>query len=109
MNYTYGQYAHQYSVNKYKITPSNTAYSLDTPDKLVELLEQIREDKTRITIYYGMGGKEWGDKDNCTLGRSNGQFKVPLAIKTKRSSGGTEILTGCIARITSKGNTIYQA
>jgi len=109
MQYTYGGYKHEYGENKYKITPSGTAYYIDTPDSLVELLEHNREVKNRLTIYYGKDGKEWGDKISCTIGRSTGKFKVPLAIKTVRSMGGEAILTDCIARIVSNGREIYKA
>lgn len=109
MNYTYDEYTHEYGTNKYKITESGTAYDIDTPDRLVMLLERLLENKTRIVIYYGKDGKKWGDKVACHLGRSNGKFKVPLAIKQRRSTGGEAILTDCIALITLGGHDYYRA
>lgn len=108
LKYTYAEHKHAHGVNKYKITELGTAYHVDTPDKLVMLMETWRQYNNRITFHYGADGKEWGDKESCTIGRSTGTIKVPLAIKTVRSHGGGAILTHCVARVTAGKLTLYQ-
>lgn len=103
MNYTYGGYDHANGRNEYKITESGTAYSLDTPDDLVLILERLRETQQRIILDYGdvKTGKSWGEEYDIAgrIGRSNGQFKIPILLYSSRSWGGGAILTDCILGI----------
>lgn len=89
----------------YKIV-QETAYHEETPDRVVLLLEQSRQNRTRIKINYGdlKTGKVWDDKPfSCTVGRSTGRIKIPLAIKTARSTGGEGLLDHCIVKIERTG------
>jgi hypothetical protein len=87
----------------YEIGEDGTAYKKETPQKVREILEESRTQKKRIRIFYGdtKTGEEWGDVENCIVGRSyGGKISIPLAIKTRRSTGGGSILDDCIVRIT---------
>lgn len=79
-----------------------------TPDRVILLLIQAQQNNTRLKLTYGdiLTGKEWGDVESGTIGRSTGSIKIPLLIKTKRSLGGGGILTHCIVKIeyTNKKN-----
>jgi hypothetical protein len=88
-------------VINYKIV-SETYYHEETPDRVVLLLEQSRQNKTRLKITYGdlKTGRVWDDKPFfCHVGRSTGRIKIPLAIKTARSTGGERLLDDCIVKI----------
>jgi hypothetical protein len=76
-----------------------THYQKETPDAVVYILERARKEGTRLLIHYGKDGRAWGDQVLCTVGRSTGTCKIPLAIKTLRSLGGVGILDHCIVKI----------
>ena len=88
---------------EYKITPDGTAYHIDTPDNLVEILERIRQQQTRVVVDYGdtATGKSWGEIHDTTgrIGRSTGRIKIPLLIYSSRSWGGGALLDNCIVGI----------
>lgn len=98
-------------MNKNKIAykeVNGTSYHKETPDAVIIILEWSRETKTRITIDYGdiKTGKTWGEVYDIEghVGRSTGEIKIPLLIKTSRSTGGGGILDHCIIGIyTAKG------
>lgn len=98
---------------KYQLV-NDTAYKLSTPDKVVTILEESRQNKTRLIFDYGdkTTGKSWGETfDICGhVGRSTGTCKIPLLIKTARSYGGGAISDDCIVKITTaKGKRVlYQ-
>lgn len=116
MNYiAYPSYKHAYGVNEYKVTESGTAYHMGTSDKIVEILEDIRNSGQRVRFHWGdtETGEDWGDIYDVsgTIGRSTGDIKVPLLIETTRSTVGSAILTHCIVKITTTKNpkhVIYQ-
>lgn len=93
---------------------NGTTYHSDTPIKMVELLERLRNDQTRVRFHWGdtTNGEDWGDMYGVEgrIGRSTGTVKVPLLIHNKRSSGGRAILDHCIVKITTTNGrrTIYQ-
>jgi hypothetical protein len=69
----------------------------------VDILENSRKTRKRICIRYGDAktGRDWGDPPMCGhVGRSTGRIKIPLLIKTRRSTGGEGILDDAIVRIT---------
>lgn len=89
---------------------NGTTYSDEASTPVINALEQARESKQRVCILYGdtKTGRAWGNKEDrfrgmdCgTIGRSMGPVKIPLLIKSKRSSGGEGLLTGSIVAITS--------
>lgn len=90
----------------YKVC-NGTFYYLDTPDRLIEILEDIREKKTRIRIEYGdvNTGKSWGETHDIsgTIGRTMGSLKCPILLYNSRSISGGIIFTDRILEIrTSK-------
>jgi hypothetical protein len=94
----------------YKVI-DGTYYHQDTPDMLIDVLENIRKEKIRIKINYGdrATGKSWGETHDIsgTIGRSMGPVKCPILLHNSRSTGGGIILTQCILEIkTSKGNKL---
>lgn len=100
-------------MTEYRIE-GDTAYHIDTPIPVIEILEKARQNRTRIRIWYGKDGQCWNDEFDTigTVGRSTGQYKIPLLIKNSRSIGGAAILDDCIIRVDvnyGRGNivTVY--
>ncbi len=100
-------------MEKYKII-NGTAYHTETSDKVIQALETARQNKQRIKIYFGdaITGKDWNEVHDTTgtIGRSTGEIKIPLLIKTARSAGGAAILDHCIVKIKDikTGRIIYE-
>lgn len=94
---------------------NDTAYDVRTPAKVIDVLENARLLKRRVKIYLGDAetGRDWLEEFDTTgtIGRSTGNYKVPLLIKTVRSHGGSSILTHCILKIkdVASGRVLYQA
>jgi hypothetical protein len=90
----------------YKLAKSETAYDIDTPDEIIDILEwaRISDREQRLKFNFGdvKTGKSWNEEHDTTgyIGRSNGSIKIPLLIPRKDSSGGGGLLTGCILKIT---------
>jgi hypothetical protein len=99
---------------KYQLV-NDTAYSMDTPEKVIEILEWSRDSETRLILDYGdtKTGKSWHETNDIIghVGRSTGSIKIPLLIQTARSMGGGGILDGCILRIrdAKTKNVLYKA
>lgn len=97
----------------YKIV-NGTFYKKDTPDEVIDILEDSRINKTRLIFDFGdiKTGQSWGEVDDIAghVGRSTGNIKIPLLIKTSRSFGGGALLDNCIVKISlSKGKKVlYQ-
>lgn len=89
-------------MQKYKVF-NGTSYHEETPQKLVEVLEMLRTNRTRITLDYGdtKTGKSWGEVYDISgiIGRSTGTNKIPLLINNARSLGGGALLYNCILSI----------
>jgi hypothetical protein len=104
------------NVIKYKISPMGTAYHKDTPDRLVNILENLRLSDTRIRIYFGDRdtGRDWEEQYDVfgTIGRSTGRIKIPLLISSSRSLGGGALLDDAIVKIEyankNQGGVIWQ-
>lgn len=97
----------------YKVTESNTYYSENTPNEVINILERSRYRGDRIKLFYGdiKTGENWNEELDTTgtIGKSNGSIKIPLLISTKRSLGGGAILTDCIIGIKQGKNVLYKA
>lgn len=100
----------------YRVEDSGTAYEIkrvlrdgtvkefpQVTDSLIQVLEQCRQYKNRIRLWYGdiKTGRSWNEEYNIigTIGRSSGSIKIPLLINNRRSHGGMAILTSCLIRI----------
>jgi hypothetical protein len=96
----------------YKVL-NGTYYRENTPDAVVEALEVARKYGDRVSFRYGdtATGRDWLDLYDVsgTVSRSCGSVKIPLLIKTARSTGGGSILTDCIVKLVVNGRIAYQA
>ena len=88
--------------------------SFDRPVRynLFILLNRLYLSRERVEIVYGdpSNGKRWSDPSlRGRIGRSTGNVKIPLLIKTARSIGGEGLLCGNILFITDakSRNMIY--
>ena len=88
---------------KYKVTPSGTAYHRDTPDSLVQILENLRNSRARVRIYLGdrNTGRDWEESSDVfgAVGRSTGRIKIPILVNNARSFGGGALLDNCIVKL----------
>ena len=95
----------------YKVV-NETSYHSDTDDKVIQILEDSRINRKRIRIFYGdvETGRDWMEVYDTIgiIGRSCGDVKIPLLIKTKHSAGGGAILDNCIVKITVDKQVVYQ-
>lgn len=95
---------------EYKVV-NGTSYHIDTPDDLVQVLEQVRHSGQRVLLMYG--NVQTGEiahelmAERGTIGRSTGDVKIPLLVKTRRSLGGGAISDSSILRVlASPGNRV---
>lgn len=101
----------------YKIV-NGTSYDARTPVEVVAILEQARQNRTRLHISLGETddergrlGQDWLDEHgHGYIGRSTGSIKIPLLIHNMRSHGGPGLLDHCIVRIRNSqgGRTLWQ-
>lgn len=94
----------------YKVI-NGTSYNQDTPQKLIDVLENCRLNKTRIVIDYGdtATGISWNEVNDVVgyVGRTTGNDKIPLLVYNSRSFGGTWITQSKILHIReSKGKKL---
>jgi hypothetical protein len=92
-------------------TTNGTTYHEETPDEVIRVLENARQNRTRLHISLGdqQTGRDWLEEfeTHGYVGRSMGPIKVPLIVANRRSLGGASILDHCIVRIrTSAGGRV---
>jgi len=104
----------EHRLAKNSIAQKLTIYDPNTPKELIVVLENARVKKTRIRLFYGdlTTGRDWNEENNVDgyLGRTTGPIHCPILLKSKTSSGGGIILSGCIVKVVaaaSKG-TMWQ-
>lgn len=96
----------------YKIV-NDTAYHNETPDKVVEIIEEARLSVRTIRLRFCFGdpetGRDWEEIYDTTgyIGRSTGSIKIPLLIKKITSTGGGGLLDHCIVKIERKVDKKY--
>lgn len=82
--------------------------------KLVSIILQYRNSKERLRLFYGdiHTGRSWNEEYNVTgsIGRTCGNFKVPVLLNNSRSYGGEAISIGSLIRIDeiSTHQTLWQ-
>ena len=96
---------------RYKVY-NGTWYCFDTPDRVIQILDNAMKNHERIRVFYGDAdtGCDWMEIYD-TIGyvsRSCGSVKIPLLIKNSRSIGSTGILDGSIVKITIDKVVVYQ-
>jgi hypothetical protein len=95
------------NVISYRIV-NGTAYHEETTEAVVEWLERARTKGGRVRLTLGdtLSGNAWNDKPEFgRVGRSTGEIKVPLLLKTNRSIGGGSILDHCIIKLEYKATS----
>lgn len=101
------------AMKEYK-TINGTSYDVRTPEKVVAILENARQNRTRLHVSLGdtESGRDWLEENmvHGFIGRSTGSIKIPLLIHNRRSLGGPGLLDHCIVRIrtSSGGRVLYQ-
>jgi hypothetical protein len=89
-------------MKEYK-TENGTSYDVRTPDEVVAILENARQNRTRLHVSLGdsESGRDWIEENTVhgVIGRSTGSIKIPLLIYNRRSLGGPGLLDHCIVRI----------
>lgn len=96
---------------RYKVY-NDTWYCFDTPDRVIQILDNAMKNHERIRVFYGdtETGCDWMEIYD-TIGyvsRSCGNIKIPLLIKNSSSISGTGILDGSIVKITIDKVIVYQ-
>lgn len=95
---------------KYKVV-NGTSYHIDTNDKVIEVLERCRLNRTRIVLDYGDVETKvsWNEVYDVSgyVGRSNGDSKIPILVYNSRSIGGGSLSSHHILSIKeSKGKRV---
>ena len=87
-------------INKYKKV-NGTSCHKETSQEVINILEQTRLSCKRIRLWLGEDGKSWNEENDIIgyIGRSTGEYKIPLLIKNSRSLGGGGLLDHCIIKI----------
>jgi hypothetical protein len=97
---------------KYRQLESGTCYHLETPEAVVDYLEEAHINRYRLRLFFGdtKTGRDWGEENDVTgyVGRSTGTIKIPLLIHNNRSMGGGAILDHCIVKIMRGRRTVYE-
>lgn len=87
-------------------------YHVDTPPAVIEQLDRAYQSGARVRLFYGDAatGEDWLSEYDVTgtLGRSTGQFKIPLIIANSRSHGGPGLIEHCIVRMLVDGREVYR-
>jgi len=90
----------------------STSYAEGTPDGVIDVLERVRIDGTRIRLFYGdhKSGVSWQDENDVVgqVGRSMGPKKIPILLYNRTSLGGGAILCKAIVAIKDKDRWLYR-
>ncbi len=85
---------------------NGTSYDVRTPNEVVRILGQARQNRTRLHVSLGEtegpeSGRDWLEENDVYgfIGRSTGSVKIPLLIHNRRSLGGPGLLDHCVVRI----------
>ena len=76
---------------------NGTFYRKVVPYDLIQVLEDIRQRRQFVYVTYCYGMTT--ETIRCTVGRSTGEIKIPLEIRSKRSYGGGGMFDDCIIEI----------
>jgi hypothetical protein len=91
---------------------NGTAYHEETCQEVINILEDARQNRSRIRIFFGdtITGEDWKEENYIMgyIGRSTGSIKIPLLVNNSSSHGGGALLDHCIVKITVDKYTVYQ-
>ena len=100
---------------KYKVLSSDgTWYNFDTPDRVIQILQDARYNNTRLRLFLGdnITGCDWEEIFDVYgyVERTWGRIQQTILLHNSRSTGGGTILTECIVKIQlAKGKqTLYE-
>jgi hypothetical protein len=97
---------------KYDRLLSGTCYHRETPDAVRNILENARQFRRRVRLFYGdtKTGRDRLEENDVSgfIGRSTGNIKIPLLLPRSNSSSGPGILDHCIVKIIQDGRTVYE-
>lgn len=97
---------------EYDRLPSGTCYHRETPESVRIILENARQFRRRVRLFYGdtVTGRDWLEENEVSgfVGRSTGNIKIPLLLRRPNSSGGPAILDHCIIKIIQDKRTVYE-
>lgn len=94
-------------------SPAGTYYHEETPQAVRDILDRAIQSGQRLRLFTGdtKTGECWNDEYDTIgeISRSMGPIKIPILIKSSRSTGGGAILDSCIIAIqNSPGHFIYK-
>ena len=96
---------------KYKVV-NGTSYNVETNPTVVQLLEQARQSRARVQLYYGDAktGRDWCECHDVrgTIGRSMGPIKIPLLVSEVTNDGGFGVLDSAIVRLKIGGKEVWR-
>ena len=98
---------------KYRIF-NGTAYSINIDEKCMKVLDKLIKNGRRVRLFLGdpNTGNDWCERFDVLgyIGRSTGEYKIPLLIAKSNSMGGPGILDGNILKIvdTRTKEVLYQ-
>lgn len=93
---------------------NDIAYRYETDDKVVFVLEHVRQSNKRIRIYLGdtETGQSWHEINDIMgyVSNSTGNIKIPILVHNTNSMGGGAILDNRIIKIveTKTNKTLYE-
>lgn len=91
---------------------NGTAYHEETCQEVINILENVRHNRSRIRVFFGdtITGEDWKEENDIIgyIGRSTGSIKIPLLVKNSSSYGGGALLDHCIVKITVDKMTVYK-
>lgn len=98
-------------IEKYTVV-NGTSYNNGTDEKLINVLERAKNNRTRIKVYFGdtETGKNWNEEHDTIgyVGRTSGQIKCLILVFNARSFGGGILSTDNILKVrTTKGSVLY--
>lgn len=87
------------------------AYQLPMSDSLIELLERMRHNKTRLRFHWGdiETGQDWGEFYDIEgrIGLSRGfKARFPILVHNSRSMGGGLLSNSIVKIVTSEGKKL---
>ena len=91
---------------------NEVCYNKETPPELVRIINQLIQSQEKVQLHYGdtLTGQDYlNDFDHKgTIGTSNGFYKYPILLKSKKSTKGKAIPDSQIVKIIKNNKTIYQ-
>lgn len=102
---------HKAMTNKYQ-TINGVQYKQEAPGAVIQVLEEARQNATRISIIYGdiTSGKAWNNGEPRTGYVSKNAINLPILISGRQGLGGQCIMDASILEIKEVrgGKSLYK-